>query len=140
MAHVEILQRVSEEPGLRINDIAERHRMSKNSVSVVVQQMVVKGLVERISDADDRRAVKVNVTDTGAEILSRWREATNARVDLALAQLSEDQQADIRAALPALLAFVEHLESSEQASLEETDEGAPAAVSEVTPQKSARSR
>jgi len=45
MAQIEILQRLHAEPGLRVNDLAERHRLANNTVSVLVQQLVVAGLV-----------------------------------------------------------------------------------------------
>jgi len=41
MAQVEILQRLAEEPGLRITDLASRHRLATNTVSNLVQQMVL---------------------------------------------------------------------------------------------------
>lgn len=124
MAHAEILQRVNEEPGLRINEIAERHRMSKNSVSVIVQQMVERGLVERTHAADDRRAVSVTITSLGVEILESWLNATNARVNVALAHLSEAQRSDIVAAIPSLSALVEHLEKADPDSLQPAGEAA----------------
>ena len=45
MAQVEILQRLKEEPGLRLNDLARRHRLANNTVSTFVQQLVMAGLV-----------------------------------------------------------------------------------------------
>src|SRR6478736_6814642 len=47
MAQVEILQRLEDEPGLRVNDIADRHRLAKNTVSQLVQQLVSAGLADR---------------------------------------------------------------------------------------------
>ena len=66
MAQVEILQRLAEEPGLRVTELAARQKLAINTVSNVLQQMVLAGLVDRRVDQHDRRAVTVHLTDTGA--------------------------------------------------------------------------
>ena len=75
MAQVEILRRLSEEPGRRVGELAAQHRLAMNTVSNLVQQMVVGGLVERRADETDRRAVTVHLTDEGRERLRKDREA-----------------------------------------------------------------
>ena len=59
MAQVEILQRLRDEPGLRVNDLAARHRLANNTVSVLVQQLVAADLITRTPDPVDRRAVRL---------------------------------------------------------------------------------
>lgn len=110
MAQVELLQRLSETPGLRINDLAARHRLANNTVSTLVQQMVVSGLVLREPDPRDRRAVLLRLTDDGAAMLAGWRAAHEQRIGAALARLSPAQQHAVRAALPAFAALVAELE------------------------------
>src|SRR6266496_5966925 len=87
MAQVEILQRLRDEPGLRVNDLAVRHRLANNTVSVLVQQMVVAGLVTRATDPADRRAVRLDLTDEGRQMLAEWRQAHERRFDAALDRL-----------------------------------------------------
>jgi hypothetical protein len=58
MAQVELLQRLRDEPGLRVNDLAARHRLANNTVSVLTQRLVVADLVARTEDPDDRQAVR----------------------------------------------------------------------------------
>lgn len=54
MAQVEILQRLADEPGLRVTELAGRQKLAINTVSNVIQQTVLAGLV-------DRRAVTVHL-------------------------------------------------------------------------------
>ena len=66
MAQVEILQRLAEEPGLRVTELAARQKLAINTVSNVIQQMVLAGSVQRREDPRDRRAVIIeHLTDTG---------------------------------------------------------------------------
>jgi DNA-binding MarR family transcriptional regulator len=110
MAQVEILQRLADEPGLRVNDIAERHRLAKNTVSQLVQQLVAAGLVDRVTDERDRRAVVLALTDAGRDRLGHWQQAHERRFARALDHLPEADRRAVLAALPALTRLVDELE------------------------------
>lgn len=110
MAQVELLQRLVDTPGLRVSELAVRHRLAPNTVSTLVQQMVEAGLVVREPDPSDRRAVTVAPTERGREQLAVWAKANRDRLDSALGTLSERDRAAIVRALPALGRLVERLE------------------------------
>lgn len=116
MAQVELLQRLAESSGLRISELAARHRLATNTVSNLVQQMVEAGLVERGVDPGDRRAATVVITRLGVKHLRGWLEANSRRLGAALGGLSAQDQATIRAALPALTRLARQLESADSAS------------------------
>ena len=120
MAQIEILQRLHAEPGLRINDLAERHRLANNTVSVLVQQLVVAELVTRTTDPADRRAVRLDLTDRGRRMLAEWRQAHERRFDAALDRLATADRTAVVAALPALSRLVDELESAETRGAAET--------------------
>ena len=117
MAQVEVLQRLAEEPGLRVSELAARHRLATNTVSNLIQQMVLAGLVERREDARDRRAVTVDLTPQGAGQLRGWLAANDRRLDAALGDLPAQDRRAILAALPAFSRLVERLERSDEQSL-----------------------
>lgn len=110
MAQVEVLQRLEDEPGIRVSDMARRHRLATNTVSTIVQQMVVAGMVERETDPHDRRAVSLRLTDHGAATLARWRRANQERLSLAMEGLTEAELKALDKALPALTSLVQNLE------------------------------
>jgi DNA-binding MarR family transcriptional regulator len=116
MAQIEILQRLHVEPGLRVNDLAERHRLANNTVSVLVQQLVLGGLVTRTPDPADRRAVRLHLTDEGRHMLTEWRRAHERRFDTALDRLAAADRTALVAALPALSRLVDELESADSRS------------------------
>jgi len=111
MAQVELLQRLREEPGLRLNDLASRHRLANNTVSMLVRQLVAAGLVSRTTDPDDRRAVLLELTDDGRRVLADWQTAHERRLAGALSRLPAADQRTISAALPALSRLVDVLEA-----------------------------
>lgn len=112
MAQVEILQRLADEPGLRVTELAARHRLSTNTVSNLIQQMVLAGLVQRCEDPRDRRAVTLDITQTGAAQLHGWLAANDRRLDAALRELPAADRRAILAALPSLSRLVDRLERS----------------------------
>ncbi len=115
MAQVEILQRLVEEPGLRISELAARHNLAINTVSNLIQQMVLAGLVARAPDRSDRRAVAVTLTDQGERELGCWLAANNRRLAEAMGRLGADDRGAIAAAVPSLARLVEQLELDDAA-------------------------
>lgn len=112
MAQVEVLQRLADEPGIRISEMARRHRLATNTVSTIVQQMVVADLVVREVDPHDRRAVALHLTEHGRDSLDRWLRANQMRLSAAMQELSPSELQAIDEALPALTALVQRLEQS----------------------------
>lgn len=125
MAQVEGLQRLRAEPGLRINDLAARHRLASNTVSLLVRQMVVAELLTRTTDPDDRRAVRLNLTATGLQVRANWRQAHERRVDAAMNRLDADDRGLLVAALPALSRLVDQLETEDLLDTGEIPAGDP---------------
>lgn len=115
MAQVELLQRLAEEPGLRVKDLADRHRLATNTVSNLVQHMVEAGLVERRSDPADRRAVVLMPTLSGQDNLRAWLVENSRRLQAALDELAKKDRVAILAVVPALVRLVERLEEADHA-------------------------
>jgi DNA-binding MarR family transcriptional regulator len=115
MAQVELLQRLQDEPGLRISQLAGRQRLAVNTVSDLIQQLVVAGLVSRTGDTTDRRAVRLELTRTGQDRLRGWRQAHEQRLARALDALTADDRGAVLGALPALARLVDQLEQAQSA-------------------------
>ena len=116
MAQVELLQRLAEEPGLRVGELAARQRLATNTVSTVVQQMVQADLVERRPDPADRRAQVLEPTAAGLLALRAWQDANTRRIRSALDQLEPADREAVARALPVLAQLVEVLEAQATAS------------------------
>lgn len=114
MAQIELMQRLAEEPRLRVKDLAVRHRLATNTVSQLVQSMVTAGLVDRQVDPHDRRAVVLTLTDSGREVLHRWLAANEDRLQAAMERLSERDRTAVLGVVPALTRLVDELETADR--------------------------
>ncbi|GHG44843.1 hypothetical protein GCM10012320_10220 [Sinomonas cellulolyticus] len=113
MAQVELLQRLADEPGLTVSELAQRQSLAKNTVSNLVQQMVLSGLLERESSTTDRRAFLLHLTREGMDRLHHWRTANERRIRRAFVALEPADQDVINRALPALQALAAKMEGEE---------------------------
>jgi DNA-binding MarR family transcriptional regulator len=102
MAQVELLQSLAEAAPARIGDLAGRLHLANSTVSGLIAQMITSGLVQRQTDASDRRAAVVTLTAAGRTQLAEWEAAHGRRIGEAFRQLAEDDRGAISAALPAL--------------------------------------
>jgi DNA-binding MarR family transcriptional regulator len=61
------------EDGLRMTELASRILFSKSGLTRVIDRMAEAGLVRRERPPDDRRVVKVFITEAGLEVLQAAR-------------------------------------------------------------------
>lgn len=93
--------------GVMMSELAGRRGMALNSASALVERLVQQGLVERRSDALDRRVVRVRLTPAGDhvyEAVAARRRAHHARL---LGELTPEQRTALSAAVPALARLAE---------------------------------
>lgn len=87
--------------GLRLTDIAERAKLTKQSVGEIVDDLVERGYAQRIPDPDDRRAKLICLTERGeaaqahgrklfAKVEKRWTERYGAERIAALREMLEE--------------------------------------------------
>lgn len=87
--------------GLRLTDIAERAKLTKQSVGEIVDDLVERGYAQRIPDPDDRRAKLICLTERGesaqahgrklfAKVEKRWAEHYGAERIARLRELLEE--------------------------------------------------
>ncbi len=87
--------------GLRLTDIAERAKLTKQSVGEIVDDLVDRAYAKRIPDPDDRRAKLICLTERGeaaqahgrklfAKVEKRWAERYGAERIAALRELLEE--------------------------------------------------
>ncbi len=75
---------VDGQPPLRLGALAERVGVSCATASRAVEALVVAGLVERVADPADRRAVQIDASRAGRDYVERRRRHVAAEVAGAL--------------------------------------------------------
>jgi DNA-binding MarR family transcriptional regulator len=87
---------------LTLSALAKKRRVSLQSMSELVQALVLRGWVAREPDPRDRRQSLLQLTDHGRRHYERAEAQMMSRLAPLLAQLSDDELAAVRVALPAL--------------------------------------
>jgi len=88
--------------GVRLTDIADRARITKQSVGEIVTNLEELGYVERIPDPADRRAKLVRLTSLGQEVQDAAR-VTFAEIEAEWGErIGKKKVAALRAALEEL--------------------------------------
>ena len=88
--------------GVRLTDIAERSRITKQSVGEIVTDLEGLGYVERIPDPEDKRAKLVRLTPRGQEVQNAARK-TFAEIEAEWGErIGKKKVAALRAALEEL--------------------------------------
>ncbi len=75
-------------PGSNLTDLAEHIGVSLPSMSKMVDTLAYRGFIDRQPDAEDRRRVRLGLTQAGQSVLAAAREAVQAAFTVKLSRLS----------------------------------------------------
>jgi DNA-binding MarR family transcriptional regulator len=104
-----VLQKVSWHGSMRLSELAEAEGINPTMLSRVTADLVSAGLLERASDAGDRRAAWVKVTAAGRRLNERIRRERTDALKVALGALTDAELRRIEKALPALEQLAEQI-------------------------------
>ncbi|MCU1528419.1 MAG: hypothetical protein JWP75_2182 [Frondihabitans sp.] len=90
----------------RITDLADREGITQPGMTTLVNRLAQTGLATKSADPTDRRAVLVAITPHGTERITAHRAARAELIAARLVDLDDDDQAALRAAVPALSRLV----------------------------------
>jgi DNA-binding MarR family transcriptional regulator len=94
-----------ESDGLRMGELADRARLSKQTMTTMVRLLEKAGLVTRERDAHDGRAFRIHLTDRALEFRPVAEEVL-AQMDAALAEaLTKQQRTALAGALKGVIAL-----------------------------------
>ncbi len=99
---VTLMVSIKYEPGIGVNDLAARERMSPPAMTKQVNGLEQLGLVKRTPSLSDRRRVGLTLTEEGHRVLRRVRSRRTAWLAQRLGRLSADELAAIEAAVEPL--------------------------------------
>jgi DNA-binding MarR family transcriptional regulator len=105
VAQLELLSCITEHPGIRPSQLARLLRLAPSSVATLLGGLQSAGYVTRTPGADsdgDRRTVSLDLSEAGAQAVSRWHRVNEDIIQAALAALPHRDRAALREAAPAL--------------------------------------
>lgn len=121
VAQLELLSVIDEHPGSRPGELAQILRLAPNSVSTLANSLASAGMLDRATNAADKRAVTYSLTSDGTAHVTSWRRTNTASLARALAVLTPHQRTVIHRAMPALNRLVTVLDEQTDTT---DDEGA----------------
>jgi DNA-binding MarR family transcriptional regulator len=98
--------------GLTMNELSKAVNLEISTMTRMVDQLVEKGLVERQTDAKDRRVVRVGLTEGGSKLHKKLTDALQGFYTSALNKFPKEEQA-------VILQNLQHIYNDVSASLEE---------------------
>jgi DNA-binding MarR family transcriptional regulator len=99
---VELLLVVEENPGIGVQEAAAALQVAANTVSTLVNQLVVAGLLARTRDESDRRSAHLHLTPRAKARFETWRDRRLEALEAAMGTLSPAERRRIEQAVPAL--------------------------------------
>ncbi|TKA09550.1 MarR family winged helix-turn-helix transcriptional regulator [Actinacidiphila oryziradicis] len=94
----------------RVTDLTGYTGLTQPRVTVVLQELEERGLVQRQRCAEDRRVIRASITPLGRELLEQARQRMAATLLEALHANLDDPEATVTAANKAVCALVKALE------------------------------
>jgi DNA-binding MarR family transcriptional regulator len=91
-SQLSLLLSLSEHPGCRVQDTAQRLDLTAPTISIGVRRLENMGLVQRGADPDDQRAVCLYLSPQGRRIASKARSLRAAKLETILSTLTVNEQ------------------------------------------------
>ena len=89
-----MVHRLTEEKpeGIPLKELASSMKLSPATICELVDKLVKKGLLQRVNNPNDRRAVLITLSDLGHSLLNHFLKAVDDLCKKALADLSPAEQ------------------------------------------------
>ncbi len=101
-AQFEVLSRLSVDPGITQQALAEKLLVTKGNVCGLISRLEEQGLVERRSDPEDRRSNLLFLTEAAQKLASQVIPAHEGFIQEHMSSLAEDEQRALHTLLRSL--------------------------------------
>lgn len=98
-AQLRVMQIVDDKTSATPKTLANQMRVSQATITTLVDKLVARGLVKRVSSERDRRQINVLMTDLGHNVLEKAPDALQQRYVRAFAGLADWEQAQLVSSL-----------------------------------------
>ena len=108
-AQARLLGTVEDRGEARISDLAELDHCSQPTMTTQVHRLEDAALVTRTQDPDDARAVRIRITEKGADVLAQVRTDRAAVIDPYIKRLTQQDRDALSAAMDVLLRLIDDI-------------------------------
>lgn len=79
-----------------VSEIAKKLSISKSNMTPIIDKLIQENLVERFTDPNDRRIIRVRITDKGHDFCLKQREKTKRHLEEKISSLSPEELEKIK--------------------------------------------
>lgn len=116
------IEEQGQDGSIYVSDLAAAVKQPLPAVSRALRQLEQEGLIERITDPNDRRKTLVRATEKGMEVSRQFESTLSCYFGRVLARIPEEQQRQIFALKDVMLTAVEAENAEQQAKLKGDNE------------------
>lgn len=109
------------EDALSLTEISERASLAKNTVTVIVDRMVAKGVLQRDADLHDRRQAVISLTDKAKAMRNDYEKVSQRMNSLFYEGFTEDERQAFENYLARILGTLKDAENDQEKTCEEED-------------------
>lgn len=109
-----ILGTVIQSEGCTMRQVAQEHLIVPSAATRLVDELVTKGLVERVTSDQDRRVVRLKISSQGKEIIDKVHEEAFPLLARILKKMTPDEQDALITGLNALIRSVGQVEAESE--------------------------
>jgi len=109
------------EDALSLTEISERASLAKNTVTVIVDRMVAKGVLQRDADLHDRRQAIISITDKAKAMRDDYEKVSQRMNSLFYEGFTEDERQAFENYLARILGTLKDAENDQEKTCEEED-------------------
>lgn len=111
-AELWILKELSETPGLRVGEIANRLAIHQTTTSNLLDTLVKRGYVVKMRDSGDQRVVRLTLSEQGVALIQRSPKPARGLLPDALRKMDQDKLAELNRGLHALLEMMDAVDET----------------------------
>ena len=106
---------------MSLTEISERASLAKNTVTVIVDRMVAKGVLQRDADLHDRRQAIISLTDKAKAMRNDYEKVSQRMNSLFYEGFTEDERQAFENYLARILGTLKDAENDQEKTCEEED-------------------
>ncbi|MBS4219540.1 MarR family transcriptional regulator [Bacillus sp. FJAT-49711] len=99
---------------VRASELAEKQLVHKSAITVRVDKLVKRGLVERKRDEKDRRNIYLSLTKEGAELYKSIESKVNEFVEAIVKKIPEDEMESFLNVYVKIADYIENYKGEEE--------------------------
>lgn len=102
--HLDIMLNLYRREGISQQELARKLLVGRSNMSMLLPQLEKRGLIERRGDSQDKRVLRLFLTEEGKAITEQAMEIQTGLIDLVMAGASEERCNDVAGHMESIVA------------------------------------